>query len=55
MGHIACVGDRTNTCKILVRKPVEKREHGQPCVNGRIMLKGILNNCGKGMAWDVHQ
>jgi hypothetical protein len=42
MGHVACMGEMRNACKILVGKP-EGRDHSEDIVvDGRIILEWIV-------------
>jgi hypothetical protein len=41
-GHVARMGEKRNTYRILVGKPEGKRPLGRPSVGGRIILEWIL-------------
>jgi hypothetical protein len=41
--HVACVEEKSTVYMVLGRKPEGKRCPGRPSVDGRIILKWILN------------
>jgi hypothetical protein len=50
-GHVARMGERRGSYKILVRRPEGGRPLGDPGVSERILLKYIVKNWYGGMDW----
>ena len=46
-GHVACMGERRDVCRVLVGKPEGKRPLEDPGVCGRIILRWFFRK------WDV--
>jgi len=46
-GHVARMGERRGVYRVLVGKPEGKNHLGDPCVDGRIILRWIFRK------WDV--
>jgi len=52
VGHIACMGERTGVCRVLVEKPEGKRPLGRPRHRGDHNIKMDLQEVKcKGMEW----
>jgi hypothetical protein len=41
-GHVSCVGEKRNACRVLVGKPEGTRPLGRLDIGGRIILRWIL-------------